>query len=257
MLRGDEVRDQTRSLQVGGSWPAFMLVHRLLLFLFWQATTAAVLGLVGEPTPWQASVAWWPVAALLTNLVSFGLLRFLANREGLHCRRLIGVDFRREHLGKDLLALLVVFLLAGPLAVQANLGLASLIFGDAESAVALFVQPLPRSIAWAVFLFPLTIAPVELPTYFAYAMPRLAARWSAPWMAVAVSAFWLGAQHMTLPFIPDLRFILWRVGSFIPLALLLGVSIRLRPRLLPYLMASHAVMDFPVAYMIWQASVGG
>lgn len=257
MLRSDEACGQTKTLHMGGFWPAFMLAHRLLLFLVWQATIAAVLGLTGEPTPWQAAVAWWPVAAILTNLISFGLLRSLARREGLQYRHLIGADWRREHLGKDLLALLVVFLLAGPLAYQANLGLASLLFGDAELAVALFVQPLPRSIAWVVFLFPLTIAPVELPTYFAYVMPRLTARWSSPWLAVVVSAFWLSAQHMTLPFIPDLRFILWRTGAFIPLALLLGVSIRLRPRLLPYLMVAHGIMDFPVAYMVWQVSAGG
>jgi hypothetical protein len=234
-----------------------VLFHRTMFFLLWQAVIAACYALLGEPAPWRASVGWWPVTVTLTNLVSLGLLRFLANREGLRYGQLIGADFKREYLGRDLLILLGLLPVSGLVAMVPNLGLAHLLFGDAQAPVAMFVQPLPRFVALAtLFAFPITIALVELPTYFAYVMPRLTTRWSGSWWAVAISAILLGVQHVTLPFIPDLRFILWRVAMFIPFALLLGMMIRWRPRLLPYLMVIHGMIDFPVAYMVWQASVG-
>lgn len=238
--------------------PAFMLVARTGLFLFCQAAVAGVLAFRHDPHPVLASAAWWPVSAILTNLVCIGLLRFLSRREGLpFWRGLVQADFGREHLGKDLLAVLGLTLLAGPIGFLPNVGLSQLFWGDPQAGSAMFLLPLPATVALvAMILFPVTQAFAELPTYFAYAMPRLAPRWSSPWQAIALTAFWLGAQHAALPFIPDARFILWRLGMFLPFALLLGWTMHWRPRLLPYFMIIHALIDFPVTLMVWQASVG-
>ncbi|HWI50832.1 MAG TPA: hypothetical protein VNT01_01660 [Symbiobacteriaceae bacterium] len=250
---GHPAADSSRS-----NWPVAMLIIRTGLFLVWQAIVAGIFALRQDPHPWQASVAWWPVSAILTNFICFGLLRFLARREGQRFwSELIHADFGREHLRKDLLALLGLVLLCGPVGMLPNLGLGQLLFGDYQVPSNMFLQPLPAAVALvALVLFPITQAFGELPTYFAYAMPRLAARWSSPWKAIVVAAFWLGAQHAALPFIPDLRFILWRLGMFLPFALLLGWAIHWRPRLLPYFMVIHALIDFPVTLMVWQASVG-
>lgn len=236
-------------------WPFVVLIHRLGLFLIWQAIIAAVYALLGEAHPWKASEAWWPVTAALTNLVSIGLLRFLARREGLSWSAFIGADFRREVIGKDLLWLLAVLALSAPIAMIPNEGMAEILFGDAQIALDMFSQPLPTGVALAsLFLFPVTIAFAELPSYYAYVMPRLSARWSGSWWAVVLAAFGLAAQHVTLPLIFDSRFFLWRLTMFIPFALLLGIALRLRPRLLPYLMAVHALIDFMAALPMWMAS---
>jgi len=233
-----------------------MLVLRTLFFLASQALFAAILAASGAPNPWKASAAWWPISATLTNLVSLGLLLFLARREGIRWSRVVHADFRREHVRNDLLLLLGLLVLSGPIAMIPNIGLAKLLYGDAEIAIGLFIQPLP---AWAaaasLILFPLSQAVGELPTYFGYAMPRLTIRWGNPRIAMVVCAMWLGMQHVTLPLIPDVRFILWRLGMFIPFALLLAWAFQIRPRLLPYFMGVHAIIDFPVALMVWQASV--
>lgn len=239
-------------------WPVLMLVLRFVLFLAWQALFAGYFALQKEPSPWQASVAWWPVSVTLTNVICYPLLRRLARREGISFWQLVHADFSREHLRKDLLDLLVVLLLAGPIAMIPNLGLAQLLYGDFQIALDMFTQPLPVAVALVtLFSFPLTQPMAELPTYFGYAMPRLAQRWASPWKAILVSAFWLGVQHMALPFIPEWRFALWRAVQFIPFALLLAWSIHRRPRLMPYLMVVHALIDFPVALSVYQVSVGG
>lgn len=243
-------------LPSGGVWPMAMLVHRFVLFLVWQAVIAGVYMTTGHPSPWSASVAWWPVTIILTNLMSFGLQRWLAAREGLSWRQLLRADFRKEHVRKDLWAVAGVLLVSVPVAMVPNMGLAQLLFGSQEAALALFIQPLPK---WAaltsLILFPLTQGLAELPAYFAYAMPRLEARWSKPGLAVIAAAFWLGAQHAAAPFIPDARFLVWRLCMFIPFALLLGFVLRRRPRLLPYMMVVHVLIDLPLAAMVWQASV--
>lgn len=239
-------------------WPYLMMVHRLVLFFVWQVLIAGILALAGEPEPFRAAAGWWPLTVTLTNLVSLALLRNLSRREGLSWSQFIHADFSRKHLRKDLLALLGILVVAGPIAMLPNFGLAALLFGGIETPMALFIQPMHAGLALAcIVLFPLTQGLAELPTYFGYVMPRLASRWSSPWWAVAVAAFWLGAQHMTIPFIADWRFLLWRLGMFIPFAVLLGVTIRWRPRLLPYLMVIHVLIDIQPAVAVWLASVAG
>jgi hypothetical protein len=233
-----------------------MLFHRLVLFGVFQALVAAGFALTGAAAPWSQSVAWWPVAATLTNLTSFFLLRRLAAAEGLSYGELVHADFQREHVGKDLLVLLGLLVLTGPVAMLPNLGLGQLFFGDAMTPVGMFIRPLPLWGVLLAVLFPLTIAWAELPTYFGYVMPRLADRWSSSWGALLTAALLLGLQHMTLPLIFDLRFILWRALMFIPFALLLGIAIRWRPRLLPYLMAVHVLIDLAVVLQLWQAAAG-
>jgi hypothetical protein len=58
------------------------------------------------------------------------------------------------------------------------------------------------------------------------------------------------AQHICLPFLPDQRFMAWRLGMFLPFALLLAVLVRWRRSLLPYLMVVHFLMDLATALMV-------
>lgn len=256
MLPNDAAENPGLQTSSRSSWPTVMLFHRLILFLLFQALLAAGFALGGSPDPWSAGADWWPVSAILTNLTSIFLLRHLAAREGLTYSQLINVDFRRENRSKDLLALLGLLLLAGPIAMIPNIGLAQMLFGDAQVALDLFLRPLPLWGVLLAVLFPLTIAFAELPTYFGYVMPRLAARWSSPWGALVASGLLLGIQHVTLPFLFDGRFILWRAVMFIPFALLLGMAIRWRPRLMPYLMIVHVLMDMTIVLQLYQASTG-
>ena len=235
-----------------------MLVHRFGLFGMIQALIAVSYLVAGAPAPFRASAAWWPASATVTNVISFFLLRFLALREGLTYGQLVNLDLRKGVIGQDLLALLGVLVLAGPIAMVPNMGIAQWLFGDYNIANTMFLLPLPSGIALAFpILFALTQSVAELPTYFGYVMPRLASRWSGYGWAMVASSLWLGLQHATLPMIADWRFVVWRVTMFIPFALLLAVVVTKRPRLLPYLMVVHSLIDLPVGIMVVQASLGG
>ena len=227
--------------------PAWLVLpFRLLAFALCQASIAIFVG-------WNASAAWWPVAAVFANVMTIGLLVVLMRAEGRSYGDLFA--FRRDKVRADLLWMLPVLLLTLPLAYVPNVALATWLFGDPELALNLLLRPLP---AWAALLaiaFPLTIVFAELPLYFGYAMPRIAQRTGRVWLALSVTAFFLAAQHVTLPLLIDWRFALWRLLMFLPFALFLALVVRLRPSLLGYLVVVHGALDFAVVAMLLQLSL--
>jgi len=225
----------------------FVLVFRAVAFALTQALIAGLFAARGAAGPWDASIAWWPLAAVVAGALTGLLLVWAARREGLRPRDLLSA--RRATWRGDLLGLLVVTLLAGPIAFFPMQWLSTALFGDPQAGSALMFRPLPGF--WAPFLFvafPLAVALTELPAYFGYVMPRLEALTGRPWLALGLSSLFLAAQHIALPLIFDGRFIAWRLLMFLPFALLMGLAIRRRPTLLPYLMAGHFLIDLSSAY---------
>ncbi|MAT99726.1 MAG: hypothetical protein CL608_21510 [Anaerolineaceae bacterium] len=230
-------------------WPWLMLPARLALFAFWQIAVAIVLLFLGVADAWQVSAAWWPVTAVLANLVCIGLLHTLYRREGARYWDIFRIQ--RQTLKKDLLILLGALILTGPIAFVPNILSANWLFGTQQAALDLFIQPLPLwGIVLAGVLFPMTIALAELPIYFAYVMPRLEVQTGRRWLAVLLPSLFLAAQHCTLPLIWNGRFLLWRFFMFLPFALFLGLLLRWRPQLLPYLVVVHGLMDLATVLMI-------
>lgn len=244
-----------RDSQISGAHVVIALVSRLALFGLFQALAAAGFALSGVAAPWAASIAWWPVTVIAANLVSLGLLRALLRREGRRYRDLLRIQ--PGTLAADLRVTLVVTLISGVLAMVPNIGLAVLLWGDPGVPLSIFIQPLP---VWAALValigFPVTIALSELPVYYGYVRPRLESTGLQPWLAIAVVGGIHGLQHAALPLVFDGSFLLWRALMFIPFACFLGVVLRWRPRLLPYLMVVHGLIDLSVVWMVFQASTG-
>lgn len=233
------------------------LVFRLAGFAVVQALIAGWFVLRGADGPWAAAAGWWPLVAVVVSILTAVLLSRFTRHEGLRYVDLLNI--RRDTWRGDLVGAFIVFLLSGPLAILPMQWLSTALFGNPQAASALMFRPLPP--AWAAFLFiafPLAVALTELPAYFGYAMPRLLALNGTAdtgslvkdslTRAVLLPVFFLAAQHATLPLIFDWRFILWRVGMFLPFALLIGVALRRRPTLMPYLMAGHFLIDLSTAY---------
>lgn len=228
--------------------PWLMLVIRSLLFIGFQALIALIFLYGGSPTAWNDSAAWWPMAVILTNLVCLALLIHFYEQEGKRFWDVFRIE--RQFIKQDLLFLLGFMLIAGPLGYLPNISSAQWLFGDPQTALDMLVRPLPAWAAIASFVFfPLLQGLVEIPTYMLYALPRLESQSIRPWLAIALASFFLSAQHMFAPFIPDARFITYRLVMFLPFAVLIAVVMRARPRLMPYLAVIHVLMDLSVAVM--------
>lgn len=223
------------------SHPWLMLISRSVLFILFQALIALVLAASGTASAWDESARWWPFMASLANVVSVFLLVRLLKAEGKHYLDII--RFSGATLKTDLRWFFGFSLIGLPIAAAPMNALGAAIFGDRMAPIYMMFLPLP---AWALvlsLLFPLTIAFAELPTYFAYVMPRLEAQLKNGWVAWLIASFFLGAQHMLLPLILDGRFMLWRLLMYMPFALFAGLLLKIRPTLLPYYMIVHALVD--------------
>ena len=241
--------------RIGWGAPLGMVAIRTLLFLAWQGAAAAILAVTGTADALDAAVAWWPVSIVGANLTTLAVLFWLLRREGGSYRELVRID--RHTIGRDLLVLLGVTLLAGVLASIPSALVSMALWGDPAAGSTMVFRPVPTWAAtFALVAFPITIALSELPTYFGYAMPRLALLSQRWWLAILVSAGGLAVQHCALPFLPDWRFLIWRGLMYLPFALLLAIVIAWRPRLLPYLMVVHGLLDFAAAWMFFSLSVG-
>ena len=226
-----------------------MLIIRSILFLAFQALMALAFLIAGLSNVWDNSAAGWPIAVVLTNLVCLLLLIRFYQQEGLRFWDVFRLE--RQFVKQDLLFLLGFLVIAGPLGYLPNILSAQWLFGDPQIALDLLVRPLP---AWAAVFsfvfFPLLQGLVEIPTYMLYVLPRLESQGVRPWLAVALVGFFLSTQHIFAPFLPDGRFITYRLVMFLPFAILIALVMRWRPRLMPFMVVIHVLMDLSVAAML-------
>ena len=153
-------------------------------------------------------------------------------------------------MGKDLLALVLSFIIMGPLGFLPNILLQTWLYGNTQAVMEFFVQPLPRwAVLTALVAFPVTQGITELPLYFGVIMPRMARKPFPNLWPVIPPALMLGFQHLAAPLVFDWRFIAWRGLMFVPFALGAGVLLRWRPRLLPYMAIVHVLMNLSVSTM--------
>jgi hypothetical protein len=238
------------------TWTATLgvLMMRLVLFALFQAIIAGLYRYSGVSDPWKASIAWWPISGILTNIACLFALEALFRREGGHYWEV--VKFERSSLRGDVLVFILISVLSLPLAYLPSILVATWLFGSQVQASSLSFLPLPLWAAtFSLVLFPITIAITELPTYFGYVMPRLEALSGQRWIGVLLPSLFLAAQHCALPLIFNGRFILYRFAMFLPFALLMGITLRWRPRLLPYLMSSQAFLDLLTIWFVFSISI--
>lgn len=236
-----------------GRWAWAVLASRTLAFLVAQAIVVAGLALSGVAEPWWASASWWPVAATLANVVGLGLLAWRLRVEGVGWRRLLVPDAGTWR--GDLVALLVTLPVVALAASLPPAWIGAALWGDQAVGQAVLVAPLPIwAAAVALVLFPLTTAAVELPTYAGYVRPRLRAAGLSPLLATVLVGVVLGVQHGALPFLPASQFFVWRTTMYVPFGLAVIAAVAWRPRLLPYFVGLHLVLDGGAGVLVWLTS---
>lgn len=219
-----------------------LLVSRLVLFLVFQALIALLVN------SWETSQRYWLLTATLTNIVSIALLFILFKRDGAKYFNIF--SFSRISLKKDIFIFLGLALLSGPIVFLPGYFLSIMIWGDPNVPTEMMFAPIENWLVYILLIaFPVTIAFAELATYFAYIMSKLKKQLKVKWLAVLLPILFLSLQHCTLPFIPDLNFIVYRALVFLPFACLVGLSIYYRPSLFIYFAILHGIMDFGAALM--------
>jgi hypothetical protein len=250
----EEVNRRLQAGKISRLAPWLVLPLRTVLFALVQALLAVLFLLTGTTNAWEDAMRWWPVYLILANLITGGILLALMRREGLSYSDLwknagtsLGTK-RREILMWGLIILGSIVM--GGLGF---VGAALLLYGGEMPE---FVGALPMWAAWlSLVVMPLSIALVETPLYFGYAMPRLEAITGRRWMPLLLAAFFLAVQHSTLPLMFDLRFIVFRFVQMILLALYLALAYHRTRRLAP-IMVLHFLADMQLGVTVFLLSQG-
>jgi hypothetical protein len=227
-----------------------MLFSRTVLFVVFQFCFYVFFSLLEKNNPWMMAASYWPFVMILTNIVCATLLSVLLKQEGSRFKEFFVFD--KTTILKDLFLAIGLFFIIGGLGFLPSPLLGNWLFGDAVIGNRLFFQPLAD---WAVVvtlvLFPLSMPFGELTTYFGYVMPRLEVTTKSKALSIVLPALMLSFQHAALPLLFNLggRFLLWRALVFLPFSFALAFVIRWKPRLFPYFLIGHFLIDIGTAVM--------
>lgn len=232
----------TPTLKPAGTITYALLVSRLILFVVFQALIAVMVH------SWDTSQKYWLLTATLTNIVSITFLCILFKREGISFLKIF--SFNKATLKKDIYIFTALLLLVVPVVFLPGHLLSMVIWNDPDVPTQMMFGRIEKWLLYILMIaFPATIAFAELATYFRYIMPQLIKQLNRKWLAVFLPVLFLSIQHCTLPFIADLNFIIYRALVFLPFAILIGVSIYIRPSLFIYFAILHGILDFGTVFM--------
>jgi hypothetical protein len=241
-----DLEQRARAGQLAWSGPLVMVLARTVLAFAAQGLVAALYAARANPQPWLAAAPWFTVTGTLVDLGCLALLAGLTRREGLGLGHLLGPS--RASLARDLLVALGLVVLLMGVGIAAGAVVTPLLYGPGAPPPRIFGPLPPWAALYSVVVWPVVWAVAEQMTYSGYAAPRLQALAGRMWVALLVTNIGYGLQHIALPSLPDVRFMLYR---FLP-AVAVGVTmtlVYLRLRRLRPLIFAHWVADVTSAVM--------
>lgn len=185
----------------------------------------------------------WSPAASAVNIVTIALLVAAAKRSGMSCGELIGFTKGGRSVKKTILAV-ILFAFVG----MGGMYLSGLVcYGSVMPRVTLdIVAPVPLALAVInLVVLPLTVAFAEDGLYLGLGVNSIKNKYAC----IVVPAFFYALQHCFIPTIFDVRYMVYRFLSFLPLTVLFCVHYRKKKDPVP-IMAAHTLLDLATAMTI-------
>ena len=179
---------------------------------------------------------WWSVIAVVLNVLTIGLLVFLAKRNGQTFWQLI--NYRKgQTTWQQIVSITLLVLVVG----MAGMYLAGfLCYDNFLYAPLVMIAPIPKALAIInIVLLPITTTFAEDGLYLGLGVNQIKNKYAA----IIVPAFFYALQHCFIPTLFDGKFILYRFLSFLPLTIILCTYYRKKRNPLP-VMIGHAIIDF-------------
>lgn len=188
----------------------------------------------------------WSVAASVINILFVLSLVLITRKQGGYLK-LINYE-KGKTRPKQVFAMIGIILLVG----MAGMYLAGWIcYGVIPYAAPMMIAPIP--------VVPAVINLIVLPVSTALAEDSLylgcgVRQFENKFAAIIVPAFFFALQHSFIPTLPDVRYIIYRFISFLPLTVILCMHYHKHKNPLP-IMIGHAVIDVATAGQILATSV--
>ena len=222
--------------------PYFLPVRAVIFFLVF-VVGAAVVGAdvrdIGN---------WWSIVASAVNIVTIVMLVLLAKGAGKSYGELI--NYKKE---KRSLKTLILIPLGIVVIGMSGMYLAGFIcYGAMFPGVSLeVIAPVPAVLAIInMVVLPLTVPFAEDGLYLGCGVSRIKNKYAA----IFVPAFFYAFQHCFIPTFFDVRYMLYRFLSFLPLTIILCWYYYKKRDPVP-IMIGHAALDVATASMILMTSV--
>jgi hypothetical protein len=180
----------------------------------------------------------------VADLCCLVLIGVVLHRQGLRLRDLLGQS--TQGTGKAVVRGLLYFLLAMPLFLGGFVLSSFIVYGSMRPHVDLALLGSrhlpPWAMIYSVTLWWILWSATEELTYQTFFLDGLRQTVSSPVTIMALVGFWWALQHCALPFLPDARYVLWRLLGFIPgvtaLMIIYWRTCEIRPLIL-----AHWLMD--------------
>lgn len=218
--------------------PYLLPLLRSIIFIIGGLTCVHLFNLT-----YEEAFMWWTPLCSLYNIITIGVLCFVLKIEKISYKELIGYQKGMFKRLKTLLFIVCMMIIGG----IGMMGLSFVFYGTLPEFL---VQPIPLYLAIInLVVFPITIVFAEMPLYFGYALKNIHHQTQKPVFAIIYTVFFYALQHSFIPLLFDLKYIIYRFLSFLPLALFLGITYFKRHDL-STMMIGHGVMDLSTAIQI-------
>jgi hypothetical protein len=214
---------------------------RSILFILVFLTVSAVMG---KDLADISNI--WSVAASVINIL-FVLSFVLITRKQGGYLKLINFE-KGKTRPKQVFAMIGIILLVG----MAGMYLAGWIcYGVIPYAAPMMIAPIPVVPAVInLIVLPVSTALAEDSLYLGCGVRQIENKF----VAIIVPAFFFAVQHSFIPTLPDVRYIIYRFISFLPLTVILCMHYHKHKNPLP-IMIGHAIIDVATAGQILATSV--
>lgn len=187
----------------------------------------------------------WSVVASAVNIITVAALILLTKNDG-GFKKLINYE-KAKTTPKQVVGMSVLIICLG----MEGMYLAGfLCYGIIPYAPPMMIAPIPVPLAVInLILLPVSTALAENSIYLGCGVNTIKNRY----LSVSLPAFFFAVQHSFIPTLPDVRYIIYRFLSFLPLTILLCIIYRKNRNPLP-IMIGHAVIDLLTAGQILATS---
>lgn len=191
---------------------------------------------------------WWTIVATLVNILTIMILVACAKKEGKTYKQKINYEKGKTTV-KQVILMCILILAVGMGCMYLT---AFILYGTVmPSASVTLASPVSKPLAVLVFLLlPVTTALAEDGLYLGFGVNGIRNKVAA----ILIPAFFFALQHCFIPTLFDLKYVLYRFFSFLPLTIILCWHYYKKRNPLP-IMIGHALIDLATAVMVLSTSM--
>lgn len=214
----------------------FRSVVFALIFVIGSLVTGKTLGEISNI---------WSIVASLVNVVTILVLVLVTRKSGGYAK-LINYE-KGKTKPRQIIGMIFLILFVG----MGGMYLAGFVcYGVIPYAAPMMIAPIPLWLAVGnVLVLPITTAFAEDGVYLGCGVNHI----KNPYAAVLVPAFFFALQHSFIPTLFDIRYIIYRFLSFLPLTIILCRNYQKHRNPLP-IMIGHALIDVATVAQILATS---